>query len=410
MNYRFSLSLLCLLALTLSACSENKAPGAMPPPLVSAITLKTENVPLTHVFVGQTEGSRAVEVRAQVSGILMKRAYEEGAYVQQGQLLFEIEPDTYKAALAQAEGALAQAQARFTQSKQDLDRVLPLYAKNAVSRSDRDSAQAAYDTAKAALDSARATVTEAKIKLGYAYVTSPVNGYASKEYRTVGNLISAVGNENLLTVVNQVDPIYANFSIPSPQFMRLRTLEAQGRLTMDNPRAYIDLADNSRYSEVGRVTFVDKAVNPGTSVVSSRAEFPNKNLFVLPGQFVRVTVTGTVLKDAILIPQRAIIQTQNGPMAIVVGEGDIAEMRAVVVSDNIGENYLVESGLKSGERIVVDGTNKAVPGKPLRLTPPAAPGNGAAQSGAPAAAKDAAEASKDAPAAPKDSARPGAEG
>lgn len=366
---RFPLALLTLFAL-LSACSgDNKNQQAhMPPPLVGVMTIEAKDVPVTGTFVGQTEGSRAVEVRGQVSGILVKRTYEEGSYVVQGQHMFEIEPDTYKAALEQAEGNLGQVQARYTQSQQDLTRVLALYNKNAVSQRDRDQAQASFDTAKADMISARAAVDEARIKLGYAYVTSPVHGYAGKANRSVGNLVSAASPElSLLTVVNQVDPIYTNFSIPSPLFMRMRTLEAQKRLRMDNMNAHIELADGSRYSVPGKIVFLDKAVNPNTSVVSARASFPNKDLFVLPGQFVRLTFTGTTLVNSILVPQQAVIMTQKGSMVVVINKEGIAEMRPVILSDAIGEFLLLEKGLESGERIVVEGTNKATPGAPVRI-------------------------------------------
>ena len=166
--------------------SEEKGRTAsLPPPLVGVMTVEERNVPVSFTYAGQTEGSRAVEVRAQVSGILMRRAYDEGQYVKQGQLLFEIEPDTYRAALRQANGVMEQAQAKFTQARQNLNRVLPLYKKNAVSQKDRDDAQAAYDSAKADLDSAKAAVSEAEIKLSHAYVTAPVAGFASRDRKSV---------------------------------------------------------------------------------------------------------------------------------------------------------------------------------------------------------------------------------
>ena len=238
---------LVLVGATLLAagCSQEKAATqARPAPRVGVMTVAARDTPVTGTYVGQTEGSRAVEVRAQVSGILTSRTYEEGQYVEQGQLLFTIEPDTYKANLAQAEGMQAQAQARFVQAKQDLDRVRPLYAKNAVSQRDRDQAQAAYNAAKADLESARAAVDDARIKLGHAYVTAPVSGFTSKEYRSVGNLITAgAGNDSRLTVINKIDPIYANFSIPSPDYMHMQVLRSQGRLRFDKQEAALDLAD-----------------------------------------------------------------------------------------------------------------------------------------------------------------------
>ena len=358
--------------------SEEKGRTAsLPPPLVGVMTVEERNVPVSFTYAGQTEGSRAVEVRAQVSGILMRRAYDEGQYVKQGQLLFEIEPDTYRAALRQANGVMEQAQAKFTQARQNLNRVLPLYKKNAVSQKDRDDAQAAYDSAKADLDSAKAAVSEAEIKLSHAYVTAPVAGFASREYRTVGNLITAGSQDgSLLTVVNQNDPIYANFAIPSPQFMRLRALQEQGRLKSDGTVAEITLADGTVYQTKGVITFIDKQVNTNTSVLADRDGILTPALFVLPAQlgrsalpaqFVRVTLSGMELVNAILIPQQAVIQTQKGSMVVVIGEGDKAEMRPVDLGDNYGDSFLLNKGVKAGERIVVEGGNKAVPGQPVRI-------------------------------------------
>ena len=355
--------------------SEEKGRTAsLPPPLVGVMTVEERNVPVSFTYAGQTEGSRAVEVRAQVSGILMRRAYDEGQYVKQGQLLFEIEPDTYRAALRQANGVMEQAQAKFTQARQNLNRVLPLYKKNAVSQKDRDDAQAAYDSAKADLDSAKAAVSEAEIKLSHAYVTAPVAGFASREYRTVGNLITAGSQDgSLLTVVNQNDPIYANFAIPSPQFMRLRALQEQGRLKSDGTVAEITLADGTVYQTKGVITFIDKQVNTNTSVVAARAEFVNPDLFVLPedmgNRFQFNTAISAVMElvNAILIPQQAVIQTQKGSMVVVIGEGDKAEMRPVDLGDNYSDSFLLNKGVKAGERIVVEGGNKAVPGQPVRV-------------------------------------------
>ncbi|RBN35210.1 efflux RND transporter periplasmic adaptor subunit [Lawsonia intracellularis] len=351
----------------LISCSSNEQ-ASMPAPLVEVMTIESKDTPIVLTFVGQTEGSRSVEVRAQVSGILMNRAYEEGQYVEKGQLLFEIEPDTYKANLEQAQSMMEQAKAKFVQAQQERDRILPLYKKNAVSQKDRDSAVASYNAAKADLDAAKAEVTKAKIKLGYAYVKSPVSGYASKENKTIGNLITAgSSSDSLLTVVNQVNPIYANFSIPSPQYMHIKMLKSENLLTIDNPTATMTLADGSIYKETGKVTFIDKQVNPSTSVVAARAEFINPDAHVLPGQFVRVNVQGVILVNAILIPQKALIQTQKGTVVAVVNKENKVEMRPVRIGQNYGENFFVYSGLSNGDRVIVEGNNKAIPGQPVRL-------------------------------------------
>lgn len=368
-----SLIILWGFGLGLVSCSSNEQ-TSMPPPLVETIIIESKDTPIVLTFVGQTEGSRAVEVRAQVSGILMNRAYEEGQYVEQGQLLFEIEPDTYKANLEQAQSMMEQAKAKFIQAQQERDRILPLYKKNAVSQKERDSSVASYNAAKADLDAAKAEVTEAKIKLGYAYVKSPVSGYASKENKTIGNLITTDSSgDNLLTVVNQVNPIYANFSIPSPQYMHIKTLKSEGLLTIDNLTATITLADGSTYKEAGKVTFIDKQVNPSTSVVAARAEFVNPDAHVLPGQFIRVNVQGLILVNAILIPQKALIQTQKGTMVATINKENKVEMRSVKLGQNYGENFLVYSGLSNGDQLIIEGNNKAVPGQPVRIKGSAQP-------------------------------------
>ncbi len=359
-----------LLLALVGGCSSEEKPrkAALPAPLVRVMTVEAKDTPVADTFVGQTEGSRAVEVRAQVSGILKQRVYEEGQYVEEGQLLFEIEPDTYQASLEQARGVLGQAEARFTQARQNLNRILPLYARNAVSQQDRDDARSSYNSALADLESAKAAVREAEITLERTRVVSPVSGFAGKEYLTAGNLIApGGGNGSLLTVVNRTDPIYVNFSIPSPQIMRLRALQAEGKIRSDQVSTEIRLADGTTYPRKGTLSFIDKQVNPQTSVVAARATFANPDLFVMPGQFVRVTVSGMTLVNAMLIPQQAVIQTQEGSRVVVVGTDNRAEMRPVELGDNYGEYFLVNSGLVPGERIIIEGSNKAVPGQAVRV-------------------------------------------
>ncbi len=395
---RFLISCLSLVLVlsTLTACSEEKKSGGMPPPLVSVMTMKKENVPVNRVYVGQTEGSNSVEVRAQVSGILMKRTYEEGQRVKQGDVLFEIEPDTYKAALDRAKGTLAQTQALYTQAQQTLNRVLPLYKQNAVSQQDRDNAQAAFNAAKADVEAARAAVTEAEIELAHAYVKAPVTGYTSKAYYSMGNLISEEGS--LLTVMNTIDPIYANFAISSPEYMEEQKLIAEGRMRIPYRKAEL-IINNMTYETPGEIVFMDSQVNPTTSVIDWRASFPNPNAQILPGQFARVRIIGPELVDALMVPQRAILQTQGGTMVIVVKENNIAEYRPVTFSYSIGEMRLVESGLSEGERIIVEGVNKVRPNSPVRLAPPKTEAD-AQQEAAPKDEK-AEEAKSDAPAEKK---------
>lgn len=366
------LAVLCC-AFLLTACSgEKAAPPAPPPPLVTIFAVESKNHPYPVEYQAVTQGSKAVEVRARVEAIIEKRLYTEGDYVKEGQMLFQLERDQYEARVQEAE-------AQYNMAKREWDRIRPLYEKNAVSQKDRDSARAAFETAQANLRTAQ-------INLGYCQVTSPVSGYTGKENFTPGNL---VGNNSLLTSVNQTDPLYVNFAFAGPDYMRRQQLMAQGRLLPppDNTyTAHIRLLNGAMYDKPGKVTFIDTQVDQATGVVKARAEFPNENEFVLPGQYVRIFVEGAVLKDAILIPQKAVLMTQMGTLVMVVGENDVVQVRPVKLNAAIGEMYLVDEGLKSGERIVLEGLVKSRPGQPVRIQQPAAPGQGGQQGQPPAKA------------------------
>jgi len=368
-NSMLSLAALLVIASFTVACSDDDSGPAMPPPLVEVITLKKETVPVNNTYVGQTEGSNAVEVRAQVSGILMKRTYKEGNHVNKGDVLFEIEPDTYNAMLGRARGAFAQTQARYTQARQTLNRILHLYKQKAVSQQDRDNAQAGFNAAKADMEAAKAAVTEAEIQLAYAYVTAPVSGFTSKAYRSIGNLISPNSADgSLLTVINTLNPMYVNFAISSPEYMEQRELVAKGRMRIPERKAELTI-NGIVYSMLGDITFMDTQVNPTTSVIDWRASFPNPGAELYPGQFARVRILGPELIDAIMVPQRAILQTQQGTVVIVVNEKNIAEYRPVKFSYNVGELRLMDEGLEEGDRIIIEGLNKVRPGSPVTIMP-----------------------------------------
>lgn len=380
-----ALAVVMLAGLVAGCSNEQKAPQAMPPVLVKAMTITARDVPMTAEYVGQTAGSREVEVRARVGGILLRRAYTEGRPVKKGDLMFEIDPETYQAAVEQAQGRVAQADARYDRARRELDRVLPLYKENAVSQKDRDAAMSEFDSAKAEREVASAGLKEARINLGYTKVVAPITGITSKETRSEGSLVTTTTDGSLLTKVSRLDPVYVNFSMPGVEFMRQRKLLEAGRAQVGKEGVWVEirLADGTLYNQKGRVNFMDKVVDPTTGVIKARAEFANAEAEVIPGQFVRVLVQGGILKDAMLVPQRAVLQTQNGPMVWVLGADDTVQPRPVVIADPVGNDYLLEKGLQSGERIIVEGIIKVRPGAKVQVMPDA-PANGAA--GAPAAA------------------------
>ncbi len=275
--------------------------------------------------------------------------------VKEGQVLFEIARDTYEAQVQQA-------QAQFNNAEREWHRVRPLYEKNAVSQKERDSARAAYDSSRAALRTA-------KINLDYCQVVSPVSGYSSKENFTVGNLVS---NNSLLTYVNQTDPMHIDFSIAAPERMRRQQLEAAGRLRFPEGGTYkarLRLLDGSMYQGEGKVTFIDSQVQPTTGVIKARAVFDNSTGQIMPGQYVRLFMDGDVLVNAILIPQKCVMITQQGPMVMGVDKDNKVYIIPIVVSETVGDKYLVDSGLKGGERIVLEGLVKARPGMPVSIQP-----------------------------------------
>lgn len=346
------------LCLALVACGDGKKTqqSALPPVAVFDVTVA--DVPWTAEYQAQASGSRAVEVRARVEAIIEKRLYEEGDFVKQGQLLFQLERDQYEAKVQQA-------QAQFNNAEREWKRIRPLYEKNAVSQKERDNARAAYESAKAEL-------RQARINLDYCQVTAPVSGYSSKENFTPGNL---VGNNSLLTYVNQTDPMYIDFSIAAPERMRRQQLAAAGRLRFpDNGhyKAQLRLLDGSMYKGEGEVTFIDSQVQPSTGVIKARAVFANADGHIMPGQYVRLFMEGDVLTNAVLIPQKCVLLTQKGALVMALDKDNKVLPVPVTLSVAVGDRYLVDSGLKGGERIISEGLVKARPGTQVRVQETAA--------------------------------------
>lgn len=345
------------LGLMLCACEDKGAKTAAVAPPVAVYEVKSENVPWNAEYQAQASGSKSVEVRARVEAIIEKRLYTEGDYVREGQQLFQLERDVYEARMDQA-------QAQFINAEREWKRVRPLYEKNAVSQKERDAARAAYETAKAELRAAQ-------INLDYCQVVSPVNGYSSKEIFTPGNLVS---NNSLLTYVNQTEPMYIDFSIAAPERMLRERLEAQGRLQFPPDKHYtakLRLLDGSLCPEEGNVTFIDSKVQPGTGVIQARAVFANKDGVIMPGQYVRLIMSGDILNDAILIPQKCVIQTQKGSSVMIVDKDDVVSVGLVTIAATVGDSYLIESGLEPGQRIISEGIVKARPGSKVAIMPSA---------------------------------------
>lgn len=394
---RIPRSLLALppaLALLAAGCQPAGGPPPFPPPLVSVITVEAKDVPVTYEYVAQTAGYREAEVRARVTGILLKRNYTEGAIVKKGDSLFTIDPEPFRAAYARAEADLAVAEARLAQAKREAARLRPVLESKAVSQKELDDAVSAEQVAEAEVKSVRARLNEARLNLDYTRVESPITGTASRSVASEGTLVSGPGV--LLTTVTQTDPMYVLFGIPDRERLALRRDVEAGRLKIPDGGRFkvtVKLADGSVYSRSGVLTFADVRVNPQTGTSEARAEIANPGNLLRPGEFARVVLAGAVRPNAIVIPQRAVLESPKGKFAYIVNAETRAEPRPLDVGDWTGEGWVINAGLKPGDRVIVDGVLKIGPGAPVKVaddaTAPPAPAGKTTPEGtkAPAAKK-----------------------
>lgn len=357
-------------ALLLNGCGrvDSHARNGMPPPEVTVIVVESKSVPVTYEYVGQTAGSREVEVRARVTGILKKRNYQEGKAVAAGQSLFTIDPTPFEAALARAEAVQSSAEARLEQARRNVAQLKPLYEVKAVSRKEYDDAVSAEAIAAADMKSARANLTEAKLGLGYTRVESPITGIAGRALRSDGNYVS--GPDVLLTTVSQIDPIYVLFGISDEERLKLRREVEAGQVELPGDGNFdvsVKLADGSVYEKSGRMNFSDIRISGNTGTSEARAELPNAEGLLRPGQFVRITLKGASRPGAILVPQRAVLEGQTGKFVYIMNAESKAEARPVDVGDWIGDKWIISSGLNAGDRVIVDGVIKIRPGEAVQV-------------------------------------------
>lgn len=378
-----------LAAISLSACEgvSSQPPQGMPPPEVTVVKIEPRNIPTVFEYTGQTAGSREVEVRARVTGILQKRNFLEGGAVTAGQSLFTIDPALYEAALKRAEADLGSAHARQQQSKREATRLKPLIKVKAVSQKEYDDAVSGNAIADAEVNVAQARVTEAELNLGYTRVESPISGIAGRALRSEGNYVS--GPDVLLTTVTQIDPIYVTFGIPDEERLKLlREIEAKRLVLPPNTEfdVSVRLTDGSVYASHGKLNFSSVRISGVTGTNETRAELPNPDGFLRPGQFVRVILSGAQRPNAILVPQRAVLEGPGGKFVYVVNKESKAEARPVTLGDWQNDDWIVTAGLSPGDKVIVDGVMKLGPGAPVHAVDPKAPKTGAAGKPGPGAA------------------------
>ena len=382
---------LCLGLLALTACGKKEqGPPQMPPPQVGVITAQPQNEPLTKDLVGRLSAFRSADVRARVAGVLLKRDYVEGTDVKKGQLLFQIDPAPLKAALAAAEAALAQAQATYTNARVNAARARELAPKGYVSKSDLDNALASERTAAAAVQAARANVQTARINLGYASVTAPIAGRAGQQQVTEGALVGN-GSATLLTTVDQIDPLYVNFTMSVADMEQLRQAQSKGNVTLAQPdqaSVQVTLPDGSAYAEAGTLDFTSATVDPATGAMDLRAKIPNPKHSLLPGMYVTLQAKLGEQHKVFLIPQQAVLRDTVGAYVFVVGADGKAKRHDVTTGNMSGGDWVVTGGIAAGDQVVVSGVQNVRDGAPAKASPwqPQAAGDPAA-AGKPAAGK-----------------------
>ncbi|WP_254640768.1 efflux RND transporter periplasmic adaptor subunit [Burkholderia sp. GbtcB21] len=364
--------------LTFAGCKPAGIPPATGPVQISARNVVEHTAPAVMEFVGQTESGHEVEIRARVSGFIVKRNYVEGASVKTGQVLFEIDREPFQVQVNAAKAELAQQEARLARAKANLARVQPLAERSALSAKDLDDAVANEHEAAAAVDRAKANLAARQLDLSYTYVRSPVDGMASAASQMEGTYVSAQNSQ--LTTVSSMDRMRVNFSVSENQLLQLQRARDSGRLAVPHDGQYeveITLSDGTIYPERGRITFTDPTYSQQTGTFLVRAEMPNPKRMLRPGQFVRVSVIGASFPAAIAVPQRAVMRGPKGDFVYVVisaprgADGKAAfkaEQRPVKLSDTVGDDWLISEGLHAGDNVVVDGALKLSAGAPVAIS------------------------------------------
>jgi membrane fusion protein, multidrug efflux system len=362
-------------------CEKREGPKAQQgqrPVDVAVITVEPRDVPLSVEFIAQVQSSRQVNIHARVSGFLDKRVYTEGAIVKEGETLFLMDQKPFKVQLDQALAVLARQQAAFDVARQNLDRVKPLVAANALSQKDLEDATGQFQSAAAAVEQAKATVDEARLNLSYTVITSPVTGITGSAEQADGTYLSPANSQ--LTTVAVISPAYVNFSLSENERLRYRDQIAKKLLIEPKNKEYIVeviLADGSIYPHTGKVTFADPSFNAQTGTFLIRASVENPDRMLRPNQYVRIRLKGAVRPNAILVPQRAVQQSSKGHFVWVVDKGSKAELRPVIVGEWHENDWFIYGGLQAGDQVVVEGTLTLHPGAPVKASPLLDKGGGA---------------------------------
>jgi membrane fusion protein, multidrug efflux system len=403
-----------LILSALGGCGEKQssaqAPGGgMPAPEVSVITVAPVATALTTELPGRLEASRIAQVRARIAGIVLQRPFREGSDVKAGNVLFRIDPAPFQASYESAQAAMAKAEANLAQASLKAQRYKPLVEINAISKQEYDDAVAAQKQATADVASTKAARQNASLNLAYATVTAPISGRVGRAQVTEGALVGQ-GEATPLVTIQQIDPIYVNLTQSSTEVLRLRQAMASGKLkSAGQGQAKVTLVteDGQVYPHAGKLLFSDLSVDESTGAITLRAEFPNPDRFLLPGMYVRARLEQAVNEQAILVPQQAVTRSPDGAAVLLVGAENKVISQPIKTEAAQGNNWIVSQGLKAGDRVIVEGLQKAKPGAVVNPAPWQAgaskttttqPQTGMAPASVPAAAKPASSPSDQKPA------------
>jgi RND family efflux transporter MFP subunit len=372
MERTFLALLAAVLLLDALACSNGKVRAATPPPppLVEVAPVIQKDVPVQGEWVGTLQGYVNAQIQPQVTGYLIRQDYREGGLVRKGQLLFEIDPRPFQALLDQANGQLAQAEAKMANAELNVKRDIPEAEAHAIPQSQLETDTQALRAAKASVAADQAAVEQAAINLGYTRVVSLIDGIAGINTVQVGNL---VGPSTVLTAVSQVSPIKVYFPISEQEYLRMADGGGPGSVDFITHASqiplHLTLADGSAYPHPGRIIFADRQVNTDTGTIQIVGEFPNPRNLLRPGQYARVQASTGTMNGALLVPQSAVSQLQGSDQVTVIGTDDRAQLRSVHVGPTVGSLWTITAGLKPGERVVAVGAEKVKDGQPVNPTP-----------------------------------------
>lgn len=371
-----SIAAMLPLLFSLAGCGEKnasaQAPGAgMPPPEVSIVTVAPQSVVMTSELPGRVEATRAAQVRARVPGIVLQRVFREGSDVKAGDVLFRIDPGPFQAAYNSAQAALAKAEANLAQADLKVQRYQPLVETNAISKQEFDDTQTAQKQAAADVAAAKAAQESARLNLGYATVNAPISGRIGRAQVTEGALVGQ-GEATLLASIQQLDPIYVNLVQSSAELLQLQRAMANGKLKRvgkEQARVTLVTEDGRPYPHAGKLLFSDITVDESSGAVTLRAVFPNPDRLLLPGMYVHARLEQAVIEDAITVPQQAVQRTPTGASVLLVDAGDKVVPQPVKADSAEGNAWIVSEGLKSGDRVIVEGFQKVKPGATVKPVP-----------------------------------------